>query len=390
MNAATQAGSFGLVAGEASGDNLGGPLLEALADRAPGSRFYGIAGPHMAAAGCEAWRQSDELAVMGLAEILRHLPRLLRLRRELVARLLASAPDAFVGIDSPEFNLRVAAELKSRGVPTVQYVSPQVWAWRQGRVRTIGNSVDLVLCLLPFEADFYRAHGVRAEFVGHPLADRIPLESDRAAARAALGVDTGGAVIAILPGSRRAEVSRLGPPFAATIAWLAARRPDITFVAAMAGAAARHSFSNCLAAHAPGVQVRLVDGLAQQCMAASDAVLLASGTATLEATLVKRPMVVAYRVAPLTNWLVRGLRLVKTEFFSQPNLLAGRALVPEYYQAEVRAEVLGPAVLRQLERPDLAELVAAFGDIHRALRHDASARAADAILALVAGRRRRA
>ena len=388
--AAAQAGSFGLVAGEASGDNLGGPLVEALAGRAPGSRFYGIAGPRMAAAGCEAWYHADELAVMGLAEIVRHLPRLLGLRRELIARLVAAAPDAYVGIDSPEFNLRVAKALKSRGVPTVQYVSPQVWAWRQGRVRTIGNAVDLVLCLLPFEAEFYRAHGVRAEFVGHPLADRIPLESDRRAARAALGLGDGGPVVAVLPGSRRAEVGRLGPPFAATISWLAARRPDLRFVAAMAGSAARVSFGESLALHAPAVDVRVVDGRAQDCMAASDAVLLASGTATLEATLVKRPMVVAYRVAPLTNWLLRGLKLVKTEYFSQPNLLGGRALVPEFYQGQVRPEVLGPAVLQQLERPDLGELTGAFGDIHRALRREASARAAEAILELVAGRRTRA
>ncbi len=387
MNAAVQAGSFGLVAGEASGDNLGGPLVEALAVRAPGSRFYGIAGPRMVAAGCEAWHQSDELAVMGLAEIVRHLPRLLRLRRALIDRLLAAAPDAYVGIDSPEFNLRIAKMLKSRGVPTVQYVSPQVWAWRQGRVRTIGNAVDLVLCLLPFEADFYRVHGVRAEFVGHPLADRIPLQSDRPAARAALGIGEGGSVVAVLPGSRRAEVGRLGPPFAATIAWLASRRPDIRFVAAMAGHAARQSFTDSLAMHAPDVEVSVVDGRAQECLAASDAVLLASGTATLEATLVKRPMVVAYRVAPLTNWILRGLKLVKTQYFSQPNLLGGRALVPEFYQAQVRPEVLGPAVLQQLERPDLQELTDAFSDIHVALRREASARAADAILDLVAGRR---
>jgi lipid-A-disaccharide synthase len=389
VTGATLSASFGLVAGEASGDNLGGPLVEALASRAPGSRFYGIAGPRMSAAGCEAWHASDELAVMGLAEIVRHLPRLLRLRRELLSRLVSSTPDAYIGIDSPEFNLRVAAALKSRGVPTVQYVSPQVWAWRQGRVRTIGEAVDLVLCLLPFEADFYRAHGVRAEFVGHPLADRIPLESDRGAARAALGLKEQGPVLAILPGSRRAEVGRLGPPFAATIAWIASHRPDVSFVAAMANDGARRSFAESLAAHAPGVEVGVVDGRAQECMAASDAVLLASGTATLEATLVKRPMVVAYRVAPLTNWLLRGLRLVKTDYFSQPNLLAGRPLVPEYYQAEVRPDVLGPAVLGQLERPDLRELDSAFTDIHLALRRDASARAAEAILELVAGRRGR-
>ncbi len=390
MTEMAQAGAFGLVAGEASGDNLGGPLVEALAARTPGSRFFGVAGPRMTRAGCEAWYPVDDLAVMGLAEILRHLPRLLRLRRALLARLVESRPDVFIGIDSPEFNLRIARELKGRGIPTVQYVSPQVWAWRQGRVRTIGQAVDLVLCLLPFEVDFYRAHDVQAEFVGHPLADRIPLESDASEARATLGLSSAGPVVAVLPGSRMAEVTRLGPPFAATLAWLQARRPGITFVAPMANASARDEFQRCVAEHAAGVALTVVDGRAQDCMAASDAVLLASGTATLEATLVKRPMVVAYRVAPLTNWLLRGLKLVKTEFFSQPNLLAGRRVVPEYFQQDVRPDVLGPAVLEQLDRPDRVQLVEAFGEIHRKLRRDASAHAADAILELLARRRRAA
>ncbi len=337
-----RAPTFGLVAGEASGDNLGGPLIRALASRAPGSRFVGIAGPRMSEAGCDAWYPSDTLAVMGLAEILRHLPRLLRLRRDLLERLVQAAPDAFVGIDSPEFNLRIARALKERGVPTVQYVSPQVWAWRQGRVRSIGQSVDLILCVLPFETAFYEAHAVRAVFVGHPLADRVPLVSDPAPARAALGLPAGGPVVAVLPGSRRGEVARLGPPFAATVAWLAAQRPELSFV---------------------------------------------SGTATLETALVKRPMVVAYRVAPLTSWLLRGMGLVKTEFFSQPNLLAGRALVPEFFQEQVRPDVLGPAVLAQLERPDRASLIEAFTGIHQVLRRDASQRAAEAVLDLVAARR---
>lgn len=379
--------SFGLVAGEASGDNLGGPLIEALAVRAPGSRFFGIAGPRMAAAGCEPWYPSEALAVMGLAEIVRHLPRLLRLRRELLLRLAEAVPDVFVGIDSPEFNLRVASELKRRGIPTVQYVSPQVWAWRQGRVRTIGRAVDLVLCVLPFETDFYAAHDVRAVFVGHPLADRIPWRSDPAAARAGLGLAAGGALLAVLPGSRRGEVTRLGPPFAATLAWLHERRPDLGFVAPMAGAAVRQLFERALQDHAPGVPVRLLDGRAQEAIAASDAVLLSSGTATLETALVKRPMVVAYRVAPLTGWLLRDLKLVKTEFFSQPNLLAGRALVPEFFQEQVRPEVLGPAVLAQLERPDHDDLIEAFEAIHASLRRDASERAAEAVLELLAARR---
>ena len=387
MAAAHAPPAFGLVAGEASGDNLGGPLIQALAAREPGAGFYGVAGPRMVAAGCDAWYPADELAVMGLAEIVRHLPRLLRLRRQLLGRLVAAQPAAFIGIDSPEFNLRMARALRQRGIPTVQYVSPQVWAWRQGRVRSIAESVDLVLCVLPFETAFYESHAVRAVFVGHPLADRVPVYSDPYAARAALGLPTNGPLVAVLPGSRGGEVSRLGPPFAATLAWLAAQRPEIAYVAPMANAAARTVFEQALRDHAPGVPVTLVDGRAQDAVAASDAVLVASGTATLETALVKRPMVVAYRVAPLTAWLVRDLKLVKTEFFSQPNLLAGRQLVPEFFQEQVRPDVLGPALLEQLDRPDRAELVAAFGEIHRVLRRDASARAAEAVLELLDSRR---
>lgn len=381
--------AIGLVAGEASGDNLGGGLVRELRARLPGAGCFGVAGPRMVEAGCEAWFPSDALAVMGLAEILRHLPRLLRLRRELVARLLEARPDVFVGIDSPEFNLRVARQLKAAGVPTVQYVSPQVWAWRQGRVRTIGQSVDLVLCLLPFERQFYDEHRVRAVFVGHPLADRIPLVSDTVPARAALGLSPGAQVVAVLPGSRGGEVGKLGAPFAATLAWLKAQRPAVEFVAPMANAHARSVFEQALAAEAPGVEVRIVDGRAQEALTAADAVLVASGTATLETALVKRPMVVAYRVAPLTGWLLREMKLVKTSHFSQPNLLAGRPLVPEFFQEQVRPDVLGPALLAQLERPDRADLTAQFTAIHQSLRCDASARAADAIAELLAERGRR-
>lgn len=340
----------------------------------------------MSAAGCEAWRSSDALAVMGLAEILRHLPRLVGLRRELLQHLTAERPDAFVGIDAPEFNLGVAARVKAAGIPTIQYVSPQVWAWRQGRVRTIGRAVDLVLCLLPFETRFYAEHGVRAVFVGHPLADEIPMTSDADEARVSLGLPTAASVLAVLPGSRLSEVGRLGEPFAETVAWLARERPGLVFVGAMANAGARAAFEAALARHAPGVQVHLTDGRAQLAMAASDAVLLASGTATLECTLVKRPMVVCYRVAPLTSWLLRELGLVKARYFAQPNLLAGRALVPEFFQEQVRPELLGPAVLAQLERSDRAELTAAFREIHEQLRRNASARAAEAILDLLSAK----
>jgi lipid-A-disaccharide synthase len=372
-----------MVAGEASGDNLGAALAAELARRAPGSRCFGVAGPRMAAAGCEVWQDSETLAVMGLAEILRHLPRLLGLRRALLERMVRARPDAFIGIDAPEFNLGLAARLKGAGIPTVQYVSPQVWAWRQGRVRTIGRAVDLVLCLLPFETSFYAAHGVPAVFVGHPLADQIPMESEREPARARLGLPRDATVIAVLPGSRASEVGRLGGPFAATIAWLAGTRRNLSFVAPMANPRTRAGFAAALARHAPGVEVMLLEGAAQEAMTASDAVLLASGTATLECALVKRPMVVAYRMAPLTSWLLREFGLVKTQFFSQPNLLVGRRLVPEFFQDDVRPEVLGPAVLGELERSDLAELVAEFRRIHTELRRNASARAADAILGLL-------
>jgi lipid-A-disaccharide synthase len=374
-----------LVAGETSGDNLGAHLIEALRARLPNARFAGVAGPRMIAAGCQGWERADDLAVMGLFEIIPHLPRLLRIRRNLLARVLAERPDVYVGVDAKEFNLRVAPRLKERGIRTVQYVSPQIWAWRQGRVRTIGRAVDLVLCLLPFEKRFYDEHGVRAEFVGHPLADQIPLHLDPRAARTALQLDPDGAYVALLPGSRHGEVARLSPDFAATVAWLSRQRPQLKFIAALANASARRTFAAALETAGVRDRVTLVDGHAQRVMAASDVVLLASGTATLEATLVKRPMVVAYRLSLLTTFLLKTLKLFKAPFFAQPNLLAGRQVVPEYFNDEVRAEVLGPAVLAQLERADRDQLVQTFASIHETLRRDASARAADAILELMRG-----
>lgn len=372
-----------LVAGEASGDNLGAKLIESLRERLPRARFAGIAGPRMIAAGCEAWERAESLSVMGLFEIIPHLPRLLRIRRSLVERLLADPPDVYVGVDAKEFNLRLAPELKARGIPTVQYVSPQIWAWRQGRVRTIGRAVDLVLCLLPFEKQFYDAHDVKAQFVGHPLADQIPLQLDAGEARRSLGLDGAGPYIALLPGSRGGEVSRLSPDFAATVAWLTQRRPDIRFIAAMASPRVRETFEKALDVAGVRNRVTIVDGRAQEVMAASDAILLASGTATLEATLVKRPMVVAYRLGLLTSFLLKHLKLFKAPFFAQPNLLAGRAIVPEFFNREVRADVLGPALLEQLDRADRAALVQTFTQIHQTLRRDASSRAAEAIVELM-------
>lgn len=381
-----------LVAGETSGDNLGAQLIAALRQRIPQARFAGIAGPRMIAAGCEAWERAESLSVMGLFEIIPHLPRLLRIRRNLIERVLAERPAVYVGVDAKEFNLRIAPRFKEAGIPTVQYVSPQVWAWRQGRVNTIGRAVDLILCLLPFEKPFYDAHSVHAEFVGHPLADQVPMQMSATEAREKLGVPTDGQYIAVLPGSRQGEVSRLSPDFAATLAWLVKQRPQLRFVAALASDSTRKIFEAALdraAADEPGLRERvtLVNGQAQAVMAASNVVLLASGTATLEATLVKRPMVVAYRLGLLTSFLLKHLKLFKAPFFAQPNLLAGRLLVPEFFNAEVRADVLGPAVLQQLERADREQLVQTFTSIHETLRRDASARAADAIVDLLVKRR---
>lgn len=375
-----------LVAGETSGDNLGAKLIHELRERVPGARFAGIAGPRMIAEGCEAWERVESLSVMGLVEIIPHLPRLLRIRRELIARVIAERPAVYIGVDAKEFNLRAAPALKARGIPVVQYVSPQVWAWRQGRVKTIGQAVDLVLCLLPFESSFYDAHHVRAEFVGHPLADQIPLHLDAGTARRSLGLDESGTCIALLPGSRGGEVSRLGRDFAATVRWMQEHRPEIRFIAAMASARVREAFERALEASGVRDRVQLFDGRSQEVMAASDAILLASGTATLEATLVKRPMVVAYRLSWLTSFLLKHLKLFKAPFFAQPNLLAGHQIVPEYFNEAVRAEVLGPALIGQLERADRAALVQTFTRIHETLRRDASSRAAEAVVELLRSR----
>jgi lipid-A-disaccharide synthase len=371
----------GIVAGEHSGDQLGAALIEALRERVPGVRCFGVAGPKMIAAGCEAWARSEQLAVMGLTEVLRHLPRLLRLRGELWRRFSLARPDVFVGIDAPEFNLPLARRLKRTGIHTVQYVSPQVWAWRQGRVRTIGASCDLVLCLLPFETEFYRRHGVPAVFVGHPLADQIPLAVDREEARRALGLDPLTPVIALLPGSRMGEVSRLAAPFAAAAARIATRRPGWQFVAPMASTAVRDEFVRQMA-QVPDVPViRVLDGEARRVLAAAEGVIVASGTATLETLLTGRPMVVAYRWSAATAFLLRTLKLVKVRYFSQPNLLAGRRLVPEFLQEQVQGAALGDALLEELEDPDhVRELLDEFTAVHLSLRRGGAALAAEAIL----------
>jgi lipid-A-disaccharide synthase len=371
-----------IVAGEHSGDQLGAALITALRERVPALECFGVAGPNMIAAGCQAWERADSLAVMGLAEVLRHLPRLLRLRADLGARFIAARPDVFVGIDSPEFNLTLARRLKRAGIRCVQYVSPQVWAWRQGRVRTIGRDSDLVLCLLPFESEFYARHAVPAEFIGHPLADQIPLEVDTAAARAALGIAPAARVIALLPGSRLFEVAYLAAPFAAAAGRIRERRPEVQFIAPMASVAVRECFERQLAQAPEKALIRVVDGQAQRVLAAADAAIVASGTATLEALLSGKPMVVAYKVSWLTNFLVRTLGRVKVPYFSLPNLLAGRRLVPEFSQGAVIGEALAAALLAELDdAAQLAELGREFARIHHLLRRGGAGRAADAVLA---------
>ncbi len=390
-----------LVAGEASGDNLGAALIAAIRERIPDARFIGVPGPRMREAGCEALAASDELALMGLAEILRHLPRLIGLRRRLVRELLARRPTVFVGIDAPEFNLGLAKRLKAGGLPTVQYVSPQVWAWRQGRVRGIAESCDRILCLLPFEPAFYAEHGVTARFVGHPLADQFPLEADRAGARAALGLSSDDEVIALLPGSRMGEVSRLAAPFVGAAQWItskqiASKRPGVKFVVPLTSAATRACFEAALGeasaasgdaasrATTSGLSIKLLEGQSRLALAAADVVLTASGTATLETLLSQRPMVVAYKLAPLTAFLLRGFGLVKVRHFSQPNLLVGREIVPEFFQEAATPEALGAAVLQWLDQPQrLGELREAFGLVHRDLRRGGAALAAEAVLELV-------
>jgi len=373
-----------LVAGEASGDALGAALIDALRLRFPGAQFAGVAGPRMIASGCNAWFHSEELGVMGLTEVLRHLPRLWQLRSALQRRILQWQPDVFIGVDFKEFNLGLARRLKKAGLRTVQYVSPQVWAWRRGRVRTIGESVDLILCLFPFEPDFYREYGVRATFVGHPLADQIPMQVDRSAARAELGISADARVLALLPGSRRAEVERLADPFAGAAELLAARYPGLVCIAPMVTPALRELFAGHCATLAPRAAVRLLDGNARLALAAADAVLVASGTATLEAALCKRPMVVAYRLGALTAFLLQRLGLVKVRHFSQPNLLADKELVPEFFQEQANAGNLADALANWFDHPDqVARVQGEFNTIHEQLRRGGAELAASEIAALL-------
>lgn len=375
-----------LVAGEASGDLLGAGLIEQLRARHPDAVFAGVGGDAMRAAGMETWHDASELAVMGLSEVLRHLPRLLRLRSTLRTRLLDWRPDVFIGIDAPDFNLGLERTLKAQGIRTVHYVSPSIWAWRQGRAAKIGRSVDLVLCLFPMEPPIYATHGVDARFVGHPLAEMLRLEPDRAAARNALGLAHEAQVLAVLPGSRLGEIARLGEVFLETAARVADALPGLRIVVPAANAGCRVAIDALLSQpRFAALDVDVLDGQARAAMVASDVVLLASGTATLEALLAKRPMVVGYRIAPSTAFLVRLFNLMKVDRFSLPNVLAGRTIAPEFMQEDCTPENLSAAVLRWFRDPAAADaLQPVYRDLHLQLRQGASATAADAVARLAA------
>ncbi|UYK78110.1 lipid-A-disaccharide synthase [Xanthomonas sacchari] len=376
-----------LVAGEASGDLLGAGLIEALRARYPDAEFAGVGGEAMRQAGCQTWFDASELAVMGLLEVLRHLPRLLKLRRALRERLLAWHPDVFVGIDAPDFNLGVERWLKQRGLRTVHYVSPSVWAWREQRAAKIGASADRVLCLFPMEPPIYAKHGVDARFVGHPMADAIALHEDRGAARASLGVAADVPVLAVLPGSRLGEIGKLGDTFFAAAAQVLQQLPHARVLVPAANAACKALIEEQLARSAlPAAATQVLDGHARAALLAADAVLLASGTATLEAMLVKRPMVVGYKVAPLTYRIVKALGLLKVDRYALPNILAGHDLAPELMQDACTPDALAAALLHWLRNPQaVAALQPEYERLHLLLRQDASARAADAVLELLEG-----
>ncbi|HWG10240.1 MAG TPA: lipid-A-disaccharide synthase [Rhodanobacteraceae bacterium] len=378
---------FALVAGEDSGDQLGAELIAALRALHPDARFVGVGGTRMREVGFEAWHDISELSVMGLAEVLRHLPRLLKLRSTLAQRLRDLKPDVFIGIDAPDFNLGLERRLKDAGIRTVHYVSPSIWAWREQRAAKIGASADRVLCLFPMEPGIYEKYGVDARFVGHPLADRFPLVNDREAARGELELPQDTPVLAVLPGSRHAEIQRLGAIFLEAAARIQEEIPELRIVIPAASTRRRSELAALVAsARFPGRAPVLIDGRSHRAMAAADVVLLASGTAALEAMLAKRPMVVAYRIAPLTYRVVRGLHLLRTDLFSLPNVLAAHRLVPELMQGQCTAENLAAEVLRLFREPARRELmVGAFERMHLSLHvgggaATAAARAIDELL----------
>ena len=375
----------GLIAGEASGDLLGSGLIKAVRQRFPNAVFEGIGGPRMIASGFDSLFPIERLSVMGLVEILGRLPELFRIRKQILLHFQANPPDIFVGIDAPEFTIGIELRLKRLGIKTAHYVSPSVWAWRQGRIHKIAKAVDLMLTLLPFEASFYEEHEVPVQFVGHPLADEMALEPDRRQARESLKLSPDAVCVAVLPGSRAGEVKLLAPVFIDTMHRLQKEDPRIQFIIPAANSARRHQIEASLSDKLASLwqsefPVTVVDGRSREVMVAADVILIASGTATLEAMLAKRPMVVAYKLAPITYWIMRFL--LKSKYISLPNLLANQYLVPELIQHQATASSLASAILEQLQPERQSQLLQQFTEIHKILRQNADRIAADAILRL--------
>jgi lipid-A-disaccharide synthase len=363
-----------MVAGEASGDTLGAHLMVALRQHIPQARFVGIGGPKMIGQGFESWFAQERLAVRGLVEVIRHLPELLRIRRQLVARLIAEKPVAYIGIDAPDFNLGIEARIRKKGIRTVHYVSPTVWAWRPGRIKRIGAAASHMLVLFPFEESYYQAAGI---------PDEIPESLPMAAARAELRVKGDAPVVAVLPGSRQSEIQFMAPPFIEACNKIFKTRPATRFLIPFATRESRELFESILAQCAdPELPVTLLFGHAHEAMAAADVVLVTSGTASLEAALVKRPMVIAYRVTALTNAIAR--RMLQIPYLGLPNILAGKFIVPEFLQEDCTPDNLAQAVLNALDdRSFHPTLIRSFEAMHRSLRQNTAARAAQALLPLL-------
>ncbi|MBK1613969.1 lipid-A-disaccharide synthase [Rubrivivax gelatinosus] len=373
-----------MVAGEASGDLLAGLLLGGLQERWPELQAKGIGGPKMAARGFDAWWPNDRLAVHGYVDALRHYREIKAIRDRLAERLLDDPPSGFVGVDAPDFNLGLERRLKSAGIKSIHFVCPSIWAWRGGRAKKMAESCDHVLCLFPFEPELLQRHGVAASYVGHPLADTIPLEPPRAAARQALGLAEGDAVVALLPGSRRGEIEHIAPAFLQAAARLQRARPGLRLLLPVAPGL-RPLLEPLLAAHAPDVPIELLDGRSHEVMAACDVTLIASGTATLEAALFKRPMVIGYRMAGLSWQIMR--RMGYLPWVGLPNILCRDFVVPELLQDRCEPEALARETLAWLDdAARVRALQSRFLDLHHLLRRDTARRATDAIAQVLEGR----
>ena len=369
--------TIALVAGETSGDILGAGLIRTLKKHHPNIKFVGIAGPRMQAEGCQAWYEMEELSVMGIVEVLGRLRRILAIRRDITKRLIDLKPDVFIGIDAPDFNLSLEDKLKQAGIKTIHYVSPSVWAWKQKRVFKIKRNTNLILAFLPFEKAFYDKFDVPCRFIGHKMADDIPLEPDQTAMRQQLGIPVDCQCLALLPGSRHAEVTLLSEPFLKAAQLLRDKFPDLHIVVPLVNGKRRAEFEQIKAEIAPKLNLQLLDGHAREAMIASNAAILASGTVALECMLAKCPMVVGYKMKAFTFWLAK--KLIKTPYVSLPNILAGKEIVPELLQHDCTPENIANHIVPLL-KSDNSELKATFLALHKQIRCNADEQAAQAVL----------